>query len=86
MPAARSPIRPTSRCAPAEPHADIVQVEYGPALVSQAARWVLANHDPSQLNCHGPDVGIQYRSVISLTTRPTPRRRVAKKAVQSSGR
>ena|SRR5438874_290845 len=47
-------------------HAEVVQVEFDPELVSYAQMldvfW--QNHDPTTLNRQGPDVGEQYRSVV----------------------
>ncbi len=47
-------------------HAEVVQVEFDPAEVSYEALldtfW--AEHDPTQLNRQGPDVGRQYRSAV----------------------
>ena len=47
-------------------HAEVVQIEYDPAIVSYEDLldifWIC--HDPTTLNRQGPDEGTQYRSVV----------------------
>jgi peptide-methionine (S)-S-oxide reductase len=47
-------------------HAEVVQVEFDPTQVTydRLLDVFWENHNPTQLNRQGPDVGSQYRSVI----------------------
>ena len=51
-------------------HAEVVQIAYDPSKLSynDLLRVFWENHDPTTLNCQGPDVGTQYRSVIFYHT------------------
>jgi peptide-methionine (S)-S-oxide reductase len=68
---------PTYRqvCSGRTGHAEVVQVTYDPAKVSfdELLRVFWENHDPTQGDRQGNDVGTQYRSAI-FTTTPEQRR------------
>ena len=59
---------PTYRdvCSDATGHAEVVEVTYDDEVVpyEQLLAVFWAEHDPTQLNRQGPDIGSQYRSVI----------------------
>ena len=53
-------------CSGATGHAEVVQLEYDPELITyrDILEIFFATHDPTTLNRQGADVGTQYRSVI----------------------
>jgi peptide-methionine (S)-S-oxide reductase len=70
-------------------HAEAVEVEYDPARVpyNQLLDVFWQEHDPTQLNRQGPDVGSQYRSAIFFHTPAQQAAALAsKEALEKSGR
>ena len=76
-------------CSHGTGHAEVVQVEYDPARVSyeQLLDVFWENHDPTQLNRQGPDIGDQYRSAIFFhTPAQEAAARASKESLDKAGR
>jgi peptide-methionine (S)-S-oxide reductase len=70
-------------------HAEAVEVDYDPSAVAyeDLLKVFWENHDPTQVNRQGPDVGEQYRSVIFFHTPEQQAAAAASKAaLDQSGR
>ena len=70
-------------------HAEVVEVEFDPELVSYGTLlnvfW--ENHDPTTMNRQGPDVGEQYRSAIFVQSAEQQTAAEASKAkLETAGR
>jgi methionine-S-sulfoxide reductase len=64
-------VNPTYRdvCSHTTGHAEVVKVEFNPAEISydRLLDVFFQEHNPTELNRQGPDVGDQYRSVVFVT-------------------
>jgi peptide-methionine (S)-S-oxide reductase len=70
-------------------HAEVVQIQYDPTKLSyeKLLEAFFGFHDPTTVNRQGPDVGIQYRSVIFYRSSQQKEQAEAFKAkLQKSGR
>ncbi|MGI8653752.1 MAG: peptide-methionine (S)-S-oxide reductase MsrA [Pyrinomonadaceae bacterium] len=69
-------------------HAEVVEVTYDPAQTSyeDLLKVFWENHDPTQLNRQGPDIGDQYRTAIFFhTPEQETAARASKAQLEASG-
>jgi peptide-methionine (S)-S-oxide reductase len=76
-------------CSDQTGHAEVVQVEFDPSVISYAeilnVFWHC--HDPTSLNRQGPDVGTQYRSAIFCHDQDQEKEaKQSKEQLQNSGK
>ena len=69
-------------------HAEVVEVEYAPAKLSYEKLlnvfWDI--HNPTTMNCQGPDIGSQYRSAIFFhNAEQEAAAKASKERLQSNG-
>ena len=70
-------------------HAEVVEVEYDPGRVGYDTLLEVFwdEHDPTQLNRQGPDVGTQYRSVVFFHDEDQEKAAIAsKEEIERQGR
>jgi len=70
-------------------HAEVVQIEYDPTQVTyeELLNIFWNNHNPTQLNRQGPDVGTQYRSGIYFhNAEQENAAKISKENLQKSGK
>ncbi len=70
-------------------HAEVVHMQFDPTVVpfETLLKVFWENHDPTQLNRQGPDVGTQYRSVVFFHTPGQKAAAIkAKEALELSGK